>query len=152
MISMVHHFFTFRFIIGLWHCIGWSRSTQHLDLNGTAMMGQVLRCDWDMFCFPLRWALLCFQGHECDHLTLATLILSSLARWHATGFSGYWHAGSDHDSRCNGVTLLTSSFALWVLCITNLVASGRYNDPAFCDEKSGRCDARAELLRLNPDR
>ena len=53
---------------------------------------------------------------------------------------GYWHVGSDHNSRCNGVTLLTSSFALWVLCITTFVASGRSNDPAFCDEKSGRCN------------
>ena len=90
--------------------------------------------------FPIAVGTALFPRAISDHLTLATLILSSLAGWHASGFSGYWHVGSDHNSRGNGVTLLTSSFALWVLCITTFVASGRSNDPAFCDEKSGRCN------------
>ena len=113
-----------------------------------AVMGQVLpevrlrrqNLDQSHVLFPIAVGTALFPRAISDHLTLATLILSSLAGWHATGFSGYWYVGSDHNSRCNGVTLLTSSFALWVLCITTFVASGRSNDPAFCDEKSGRCN------------
>ena len=113
-----------------------------------AVMGQVLpevrlrrqNLDQSHVLFPLAVGTALFPRAISDHLTLATLILSSLAGWHATGFSGYWYVGSDHNSRCNGVTLLTSSFALWVLCITTFVAYGRSNDPAFCDEKSGRCN------------
>ena len=112
------------------------------------MMGQVLpevrlrrqNLDQSHVLFPLAVGTALFPRAISDHLTLATLILSSLAGWHATGFSGYWYVGSDHNSRCNGVTLLTSSFALWVLCITTFVAYGRSNDPAFCNEKSGRCN------------
>ena len=117
-------------------------------LHVLAVMGQVLpevrlrrqNLDQSHVLFPLAVGTALFPRAISDHLTLATLILSSLAGWHATGFSGYWYVGSDHNSRCNGVTLLTSSFALWVLCITTFVASGRSNDPAFCDEKSGRCN------------
>ena len=113
-----------------------------------AVMGQVLpevrlrqqNLDQSHVLFPIAVGTALFPRAISDHLTLATLMLSSLAGWHASGFSGYWHVGSDHNSRCNGVTLLTSSFALWVLCITTFVASGRSNDPAFCDEKSGRCN------------
>ena len=113
-----------------------------------AVMGQVLpevrlrqqNLDQSHVLFPIAVGTALFPRAISDHLTLATLMLSSLAGWHASGFSGYWHVGSDHNSRCIGVTLLTSSFALWVLCITTFVASGRSNDPAFCDEKSGRCN------------
>ena len=105
--------------------------------DGSGPSGGAAETAGPMFCFPLRWALLCFQGQRSLDLGHLDTFKSG---WHATGFSGYWHIGSDHSSRCNGVILLTSSFALWVLCITNLVAPGRSNDPAFCYEKSGRCN------------
>ena len=103
------------------------------------MTGQVLpevrlrrqNLDQSHVLFPIAVGTALFPRAISDHLTLATLMLSSLAGWHASGFSGYWHVGSDHNSRCNGVTLLTSSFALWVLCITTFVAYGLSNDPAF---------------------
>ena len=114
----------------------WLISFKHIPL---AVMGQVLpevrlrrqNLDQSHVLFPLAVGTALFPRAISDHLTLATLILSSLAGWHATGFSGYWYVGSDHNSRCNGVTLLTSSFALWVLCITTFVAYGLSNDPAF---------------------
>ena len=96
----------------------WLISFKHIPL---AVMGQVLpevrlrrqNLDQSHVLFPLAVGTALFPRAISDHLTLATLILSSLAGWHATGFSGYWYVGSDHNSRCNGVTLLTSSFALW---------------------------------------
>ena len=126
----------------------WGRQSISITFNWLAVMGQVLpevrlrrqNLDQSHVLFPIAVGTALFPRAISDHLTLATLILSSLAGWHASGFSGYWHVGSDHNSRGNGVTLLTSSFALWVLCITTFVASGRSNDPAFCDEKSGRCN------------